>query len=142
MKKVVDANYLQDEKLAQWLSSSANNYVVFTDYAAMEAYKGNTLKSIFKSMEILARFPDQVLVLKNTQIVCGLKPERKGLRRRLVSETETKAFRKFCKNLKKAEEGDRTLQEALLYRGGEADRHMTFILHNAEIVNPTSWSQK
>jgi hypothetical protein len=45
---------------------------VLTDYAAMEAYKGDTLASLFRSMEIVAHFPKQVIVLKATSIICGL----------------------------------------------------------------------
>jgi hypothetical protein len=72
--KVVDSNFLQSPKLEDYLAESNCNFAVLTDYAAMEAYKENTLASIYKSMETLARYPAQVVVLKNTITVCGLKP--------------------------------------------------------------------
>ena len=57
MRMVVDSNFLQDSELHKYLSKSKSNFVVLTDYAAMEAYKGNTLVSIYKSMAILTEFP-------------------------------------------------------------------------------------
>jgi hypothetical protein len=134
MKKVIDANYLQDDRLAHWLSSSSNNYAVLTDYSAMEAYKGDTLVSIFKSMEILSRYPDQVLVLKNTRTVCGLESDTKGLQCRLLDEAQTKGFRRYCSNLRKAKEGDVALREKLLYLGVKANEHMACNLGYAEII--------
>jgi hypothetical protein len=38
MRKVVDSNFLQKIELRNFLSKSAQNSVVLTDYAAMEAY--------------------------------------------------------------------------------------------------------
>ena len=68
MRKVVDSNFLQSEKLEVYLSETTDNYAVLTDYVAMEAYKGDTLKSIYPSMEILTKHPQQAMVLKGTQI--------------------------------------------------------------------------
>ena len=66
-RKVVDTNCLQSEVLRAYLSASADNYAVLTDYAAMEAYKSDTLKSIYCSMELLAQHPKQVIILKGSQ---------------------------------------------------------------------------
>jgi hypothetical protein len=46
MRKVVDSNYMQSPKLRTDLSESWKNVAVIIDYAAMEAFKGNTLVSI------------------------------------------------------------------------------------------------
>jgi hypothetical protein len=132
MKKVIDANYLQDQRLAQWLSRSSKNYAVLTDFSAMEAYKENTLKSIFKSMEIVSKYPDQVLILKSTQIVCGLKGTRKGLQHRLIDEPQTKQFKTYCMYLRRAAEGDHALAEPVLRLGDEANRNMTTFLVTAK----------
>ncbi len=69
MRKVVDSNFLQSDRLREYLSKSTKNYVVLTDYVAMEAYKDHTLASIYRSMQILADFPKQVIVLKTTKFV-------------------------------------------------------------------------
>ena len=54
MKKVIDANYFQDTALKDYLRSDKKNFVVFPDYACMEAYKGNAIKNISKSIEIVS----------------------------------------------------------------------------------------
>ena len=66
-RKIVDSNYLQSPKLREYLLETRKNIAVVIDYAAMEALKGDTLASVFKSMEILAEFPDQVDVRQRHQ---------------------------------------------------------------------------
>jgi hypothetical protein len=58
-RMVIDSNALQSEELRAF---SKNNFAVITDYLAMEAYKGNTMASIFRSMEILTQFPHQAII--------------------------------------------------------------------------------
>jgi hypothetical protein len=72
MLKVIDSSMLQSEELLSFLSSSRDNCAVLTDYAGMEAHKGDALATIYRSMEIVAQYPKQVIVLKSTQIICGL----------------------------------------------------------------------
>jgi hypothetical protein len=72
MRKVVDSNFLRSPTLREYLSEGTGNCAVLIDYAAMEAHKGDTLETIYRSMEILTEFPSQVIVLKGTQAVCGI----------------------------------------------------------------------
>lgn len=132
MRKVIDANCLQSERLERYLSESSSNMAVLTDYAAMEAYKGDTLKSIFLSMGILSKHPSQVIILKGTQNVCALKAKGKGLQKRLIDKRQTKGFDRYCKNLKKAEKGDRKVERALLRVGKAANLHMNNVLSDSE----------
>ncbi len=124
MRMVVDSNFLQSEKLRAYLSKSAKNWAVLTDYAAMEAYKGDTLASIYQSMEILAECPKQIIVLKGTQTVCGLRGRRSGLQRRLIDEDQTRGFAEYCRHLCAAQRGNVSLQHQLLELGREATAHM------------------
>jgi hypothetical protein len=79
---VIDSNFLQSDGLRGYLADSPANYAVITDYAAMEAYKADTLDMLYRSMEILGEFPRQVIILKGTQAICGLLPApRRGARR-------------------------------------------------------------
>lgn len=132
MRMIVDSNYLQNSELRKYLSKSTTNFVVLTDYAAMEAYKGNTLVSIYRSMDILTEFPKQVIVLKGTQAVCGLRGRRAGLQRRLIDHQQTREFYIYCKHLLSAKNGDRSLQTQLLDLGREATAHMDRVLTDAE----------
>jgi hypothetical protein len=84
-RKIIDSNALQASELRAYLAKSNNNYAVLNDYAAMEAYKGNTLISIFRSMETLTQFPKQVIVLKPTGQVCRLHGSTDGLQRRMIN---------------------------------------------------------
>ncbi len=67
MRLIIDSNQLQSEALRAYLAKSKSNFAVLTDYASMEAYKGDTLVSIYKSMATLCDFPTQVIVLKGTR---------------------------------------------------------------------------
>jgi len=124
MRKVVDSNYLRDPRLRSYLAASQENLAVLTDYAAMEAYKGNTLVSIQNSMAILAEFPTQVMVLKNTLAACGLSGRPAGLQRRLIDEKQTKGFPHYCRQLAAARAGNRPLQSKLLDMGRDATHHL------------------
>jgi hypothetical protein len=136
MRKVVDSNFLQSEELRVYLSKSPRNFAVLTDYASMEAYKGNTLVSICRSMQILANFPRQVIILKGTQTVCGLKGRSSGLQRRMIDETQTRGFGEWCRKLAAAERGDIRLQNQLLELGREATTQMDRILADARKFSP------
>lgn len=131
MRKVVDSNFLQNEKLRAYLARSDRNHVVLTDYAAMEAYKGDTLVSIFKSMAILSDYPSQVIILKGTTTIGGLSGRSTGLQRRLIDEKQTRQFRDYCRMLRKAKQGNRKIQERLLHLGRDATTHMQRLIADA-----------
>lgn len=72
----------------------------------MEAYKANAVDSIVQRMSVLAKFPDQVVVLKGTQYVCALKGKRAGLTQRMIYREATDSFSDFCQFIKRAQAGD------------------------------------
>lgn len=131
MRKVVDSNFLQNKKLQKFLSASPNNYALLTDYVAMEAYKGNTLKSIPLSMSILVQYPKQVIILKSTQIICGLSGRSAGLQQRLIDKKQTKNFGIYCQDLIAAEKGSIPIQSKLLRLGHEATEHLDGVRNEA-----------
>jgi hypothetical protein len=134
LRKIVDSNYLQSPQLEEYLARSANHHAVLTDYAAMEAYKGDTLASIYRSMELLAKYPSQVIVLKNTLLVCGLKGRSSNLQRRMIDADQTAGFTQYCRHLKSAANGDKAVQDQLLDMGREADEQMQRMLHDADKI--------
>jgi hypothetical protein len=129
--KVVDSNYMQSPKLRTYLSESRKNVAVIIDYAAMEAFKGNTLVSIFKSMEILSEFPKQVLVLKSTSSISMLKGRRCGMTRRMIDKDQTKGT-EWLRGLDLAKAGDKELRRQLLEAGKDAEDHLQRMLEGAE----------
>ncbi|MBB3916185.1 hypothetical protein [Rhizobium fabae] len=134
IRKVVDSNAMQSDALRSFLSASASNYAVLNDYAAMEAYKGNTLTSVFRSMRIASEFPQQIIILKTTGRICSLAGRTQGLQRRMIEERQTRDFPKFCRRLRAAEDGDAFMQAQLLESGRAADSQMDRILASAPIL--------
>jgi len=135
MQRVIDSNYLQDPALRIYLGKGARNFAVLPDYIAIEAYKDDTLRSIYKSMEILCEFPEQVIVLKSTMVIGKLSGRSAGLVRRMIDRKETKAFPKFCQNLARAKAGNPAIERQILKHGREADMQMERILSDAAIFN-------
>lgn len=128
VRLVIDSNALRSDDLRRYLSQSPRNEAVLTDYAAMEAYKGDTLVAIPKSMAVLGDFPKQVIILRGTQAVCGLSGRGRGLQRRLIDERQTADFERFCKALGAAKSGHQALQRQLLELGRDAAAHMQRML--------------
>lgn len=131
MRMVVDSNFLQRPELREYLAQSRQNYTVLTDYAAMEAYKGDTLASIYQSMEILAHYPQQVIVLKGTQMACGLEARDGDMQGQLIDEIQTREFGEYCRHLLAAKGGDLHLQNQILNLGREATAQMDRMLTDA-----------
>ncbi len=132
MRIVFDSNRLQSGELRSYLARSKQNFAVLTDYAAMEAYKGDTLSSIYKSMEIVAEFPRQVIVLKSTMVICGLNGRGAGLQRRFIDKSQTRGFVDYARNLRLAREGDRRIQDQLLEHGRVASEHLDRMLQESQ----------
>ena len=64
MRMVVDTNYLQSDKLLDYLSQPANQ-VILPDQVSFEAFNSD----VYQSFNILSRFPKQVVVLKRTETI-------------------------------------------------------------------------
>lgn len=131
MKLVVDSNSLQSPELRTFLARSNHHVAVLTDYAAMEAYKGDTLVSIFRTMEVLEEFPQQVIVLKGTRANCTQRGRVAGLQRRLIDQDQTEGFPAYIRHLRLARQGHAGLQRQLLNLGREATLHLDRMLQDA-----------
>ncbi|HEX7819658.1 MAG TPA: hypothetical protein VF463_03460 [Sphingobium sp.] len=128
---VIDSNRMQSDELRAFLSMSPNNKAVLTDYAAMEAFQGNTLVSIQASWSVLRDFPKQILALKGTRAAAKVDPCSAGIADRLVEKSETKAISDFSRVLDNAAKGDIIAQRQLLQRGKWANDHMAGMLAKA-----------
>ena len=95
--KVVDQNFLREPNPALHNFLSAGNFAVFPDDAAMEMYKGNAITNLQRSLEIISKYPQQVVILKKTQTVARLTQRgNKRLRRLLIDWKQTANFSAFC----------------------------------------------
>lgn len=131
MKKIVDSSAYSSPSLREYLAASTNNIAVLTDYVAMEAYNGKDLQAIFRAAEILGEYPSQVLVLRSTKAVCGLSGRRAGLVRRMIDESQTKEFQKYCLQVASAKRGDGALIRQLLLNKMDAQLHLDRMLRDA-----------
>jgi hypothetical protein len=134
-RMVVDKNMLEDPKnlgpnhpLRAWLAASKDHIAVVTDYAQLEMLKGNALKNILKSTEILAQFPKQVHILKPITTVSGLKGKKKALKKRVTSGGGTRSFRKWCATRAGAAAGDARFAEKIIKCGEQATLQLADML--------------
>lgn len=133
-KVVIDTNQLRTLRLRDYLAKSKSNFAVLPDYASIEAYKGDTLITIQNSMRILSEFPSQVIILKSTNLICGLKGRLAGLQKRMTDYDQSKNFVTYSTQLKKASRGDQHYQKQLSELGIQAHTHVDRILEGAKII--------
>lgn len=133
---IIDSNALQSPQLEEYLSQTATNFAVLSDYVAMEAYKGDTFASIFKSMQVLMRFPNQVIVLKSTSEVTRFSAEKAALQEAFIDLEQTSQFSKFCSLLSLAQKGNRDLQAQIAEHGRVATTHMDRLVNDAGALAP------
>jgi hypothetical protein len=123
-KKILDANFFQDPELDRYLNSNTQNFVVFTDFACMEAYKGNAIVNIKKSIEIVSHYPGQVIVLKSTPDIIKLQHGVENTTNILFEDKgQTKYFKEFCGHVGMAVAGNSMIAAQLLEHGREASQH-------------------
>jgi hypothetical protein len=134
MKLVIDSNALQSEELRTFLSNSKGNFAVLPDFVGMEAYKGDPLKTVYKSMAIVSDFPNQVIILKGSAKVCGLSGRRKGLQRRLIDDQQTAGFADHARALHFAKAGNVRIQEQIRDLGEFANAHLNNMRDEAENI--------
>jgi hypothetical protein len=138
MRRVIDSNLLRSAELRSFLAASPKNTAVLTDFVGMEAYKADSLSTLYKSMGVLAAFPHQVQILKGTAKVCALSGRAAGLQRRLIDESQTSGFSEFVKHLELARLGDEHLEKQLLENVEFARAHLDVqMLGDAETMGAT-----
>lgn len=77
------------------MQASAENLVVLSDYSCMESYKGDSIKNLRSSLDIVSRYPTQVIVLRGTREIVAMGPLA-GSPDTLVDHEQTAAFPLFC----------------------------------------------
>jgi|CXWL01.1.fsa_nt_gi hypothetical protein len=123
MKVVIDSNRAQSDELAKFLAAARSNRAVVTDWFMMEAYKGETRASIYKSLGVLSRFPRQVIVLKNTGM-CMQTRVGPQMADRLIWRKHTTRFPQFIAEVESAKQGNLFIEEGLQWRGTLASERM------------------
>nr|WP_225780476.1 hypothetical protein [Pseudomonas sp. Marseille-Q3773] len=134
LKLVVDTNQIDSPALHSFLSASKQNVVVVTDYCAMELYKPGVLEGLVSKLDVLKRHPGQIMILKGTLQVCGLRGRAAGLQRRLIDQDQTAGFQQYLADLELAAKGDRFLFEAFRKHCMAANEQIDRILPDANEI--------
>lgn len=129
MRRVLDANCFQDPMLEEYLAASRDNHVIFTDFACMETYKPASVESIYKSIQVAARYPAQVIVLKPTPEIIRLQDRDPHLDAdEFIDQAQTKGFAEFCDGIRLAANGNPHSVRQILSHHREALRHLERML--------------
>ncbi|MDW9782906.1 hypothetical protein GOB92_33575 [Sinorhizobium meliloti] len=88
-RMVVATNFLEHPELRAYLVESNQNFAVLTDYAAMEAYKPDSLDPICKRMRVLGEFPAQVIILRSTREAGALAGTAAEISERVIDPEQT-----------------------------------------------------
>ena len=131
MRVVIDSNCLQSEELDDFLRMSSNNKAVLIDYAFIEAYKDETLVSIPRSMAVLRKYPNQVIVLHGTGKISRLSPSAKSIADRMIWKKYTKYFVSYCDALTALEKGDSLVIAQALTLGTKAQQIIDEMLNDS-----------
>lgn len=134
--KVVDANFLRSPLLEDYFRADAGNHVVFTDHGCMEAYKGPGLVNLCRSLDIVSRYPSQVVVLKSTREIVALQSKSACAtsREEFVCRVQTRAFSQFCVGARGAASGKAPkIAEQLLAKSQLANDHFASVQRDAEL---------
>jgi len=134
MKKVVDINYLQDSRLEEYLSKSKDNCVVLTDYAGREIYKHNALNNLPSKLEIVSRYPYQVVILKGTREIVNITLNSVKLPEILIDNEQTAGFPQFCNAIKSLRKGDTSLLLEVLSNESHASQDLKNLTKNYQHI--------
>ncbi len=125
---------LQSAELHGYLDASASNHAVLPDFVSMEAYKVGSVERILERWQVISQFPKQVIILKGTSQICGLRGRAKGLQQRLIDHRQTRDFPEFCEGLKLVRAGNDRYSRALLKLGAAGKEEIDKLLALVPVV--------
>ena len=135
MRLVVDTNCLDSPALNDFLRCSEHHRVLLTDFVAIESHTSDPLTSLPRRLAILSKYPNQVLVLKNTPVLCGLSGRAAGLTRRMVDSRLTHEFEQFCNAVQLAAAGDKWHADQILEKSQAATEYLDRLLGIASNID-------
>jgi len=125
---VADKNYLEHPSLELFLREDAGNKVLLHDFSAIESLAGNPLKNLCRTLSIVSKFPDQVLILKNSRTLLAMGAIRPEFRFEMVDWPQTRSFGEYCEDVQKAEAGDELRRAAVAAHARDASEHLAKML--------------
>lgn len=128
--KIADSNFLRSDDALAYLSASRSNRVALTETVLTEMYKKRPEVTVPRSLQHLARFPKQVIVLKQFPDLYHFPIKSARCARRLFDNGQTKAFPDFIADI--LDSGDDQLKASALQAG-----HANALQRMAEIERET-----
>lgn len=131
LRKVIDTNSLQDQRLERYLVRDRRNIAVIPDAVLMETFKKNAVVSADKSTAILRRFARQTVILKRPDKILRINTRSSGLGPRMIDSKQTAAFQDFSSFIARAKQPG--LERAYIEETQQdAESNMAFLLENAK----------
>lgn len=134
IRKVVDSNFLRNPALANFLARSYRNVAVVSEFVVLEAHKRDAMVTVPKSIEILARYPKQVEMLRTSQSLLGFSGRSAGLQQRLIDNRRSRAFPHYCRLVAAAVAGDAQGQEEIRRTAHVASTHIASLIDAAPTI--------
>lgn len=134
--KVVDANFLRSSLLEDYLRAG-DNYVVVTEQGCMECYKGSGLRNLSASLDIVGRYPSNVVILHGARHIVALQ-SKSGYgtpREEFIDWDQTRNFREFWRAVRLAASGGApTVAGELHAKRQLASEYFARTLRDAELM--------
>jgi hypothetical protein len=131
MRMVADSNFLRSEELRAYLSRSRFNKVVVCDFVELEMLKGDSLTTIMESTKILADYPKQVVLAKQTATAARLRGKKKGAKKRLSDDRRSREFREWRRKRAGAGRGNEAFEAEILAGGKRAAEQLAEMTQGA-----------
>lgn len=96
MLALVDNNFAQRDGMREYLEASRENRAVITHTLMQEWHRKQASRTTRLSLEIACRFPDQIVVLRDTTDLMHMSGDPKGLLLRLIDRQQTRNFASYC----------------------------------------------
>lgn len=140
MRVVVDSNCLQTDFLRAFLEASLENHVILTEYAWIEAFKCDSVRSILKSTAVIADHPSQVWTARGMNAVSALDVRAPDLADRMLLTRDESDFENTVLALKQAEEGDTRAIDQIVAHGRAAEEQILRVQTGAaELQSALEW---
>lgn len=128
---VVDANYATAPELRDWFEGGPDHVAVLTDYFAIEAYRRGSAVAVAKQFAILAEFPHQVVIARDTGSLSALPAQAEHGATRVIDPSATCGFPQFCRELRRAN-GHAVLERAIRKHLDAAEAQLDRMLAGVE----------
>jgi len=106
MRLGIDSNMLQSPDLETFLACRKENFAVLPDLVWFEIYKQADLNAVLSGLNILLRFPDQVIVTQNGHHISGLDPSSRAFNTAILMPGASGRLREMSDALRRARAGE------------------------------------